>query len=216
MVPRSWALVLGVAATLAMPTAAAAKDRCHELVGGTFEVENAHAWVMSRYIGDSNDRSYWGCLKSGGRRFRLTTAGPGDGFDGTSSVEQVRSTGRYAAYVKADSSRYGDRQVQIVVFDLKRSALAYVVPVGEGFGGEPGVVVQSLAVDAHGYTVWQTLRFDPRHRDPPRETIDAHDSAGTRELDSAPRDVLSRLTLAGRFASWSRTDTQGRRSTILG
>lgn len=117
---RALAIVALVAATWAVGATAtpAAAASCRAPSGATALYRGTYAVVYRRVRPSvQGTASYWGCLRSSGRRTTL----PGSSAQRT--LSSFRSAGRFLAFVAyEDNLRYMTANVAIRVFDLRAAS----------------------------------------------------------------------------------------------
>jgi hypothetical protein len=167
--------------------------------------------VLYRRILRSTDGErvlYWACLRSSGKRTRLTEA-TGKLDDAPISNSKFRSSHRFIAYVQTRADHYGSAQLYVYAFDLRSGLRASGVPVsGIAVGGwmlrldgTRTFGIASLAVSDAGGLAWRAVG----QRTPAalsNETITIHDATGTQTVEIAPLGGLHGPTIHGNIVSW--------------
>jgi hypothetical protein len=159
--------------------------------------------VIARRPNGHLQSTYRGCLKSAGR-WRTLVVGRYDGSGGD-IPGQAALGGRYAAVAVFSGSHYGSGSTWVQIVNLRTGGRrqALVVHVNDGsVPTEYGLL--ALAVSRYATLGW--IAADYAVPNPPsgyRETVNAHDAAGTRVLDTAEDVNLGALKFRGPTLHWT-------------
>jgi hypothetical protein len=167
--------------------------------------------VLYRRILRSTDGErvfYWGCLRSSGKRTRLTEA-TGKIDDAPISNSRFRSSRRFVAYVQTRADHYGSAQLYVHAFDLRSGRHASGVPAsGIPVGGwmlrldgTHTFGIADLAVSDAGGLAWRAVG-QPTPSARADETITIHDTTGIQTVQVAPLGDLRGPTILGNTVSW--------------
>jgi hypothetical protein len=151
---------------------------------------------------------YWACLRTTGKRTRLTEATGKVDFAPISN-SRFRTSRRFVAYVQTRAARE-TASLYVYAFDLRTGRRAPGIPVaGIPIGGwllRPDGTrtfgVADLAVSDAGGVAWHSVG-QSRPDEPAAETIMVHDAAGTQTVQISPLGSLQGPSISGDTVAWT-------------
>ena len=201
----------GLLAAASAASATAAKRTCVAPSGSQVTRADDRVILYRKTLGDDplNKRlAYWACLRTTGKRTRLT-----DGTTGSAETPTLNSSfrfsRRYVAYVQTSKTR-GTSLYYLFAYDLRRGRRlqgvgASGLPVGGAVfapDGRPSSRIVSLRVSDRGGLAWRTHGPQFPATQPNVDSISVFDRTGKQTLDSAPPGTLSGPTLNGEVVQW--------------
>lgn len=183
-------------------TAAADRGGCRAPEGAS-AVHRSQTVVVYGRARTPTTATYWGCLRSNGRRTML----PGS-HTGRRALSSFRSAGRHLAFfVEEIDGRSMTGAVGVRVFDLGAGKAERGIALDISPGTPDRVRLRSLVLTARGTAAWREVGRVDR--------VAARDLRGRRRiLDTGPRGSIRDLVLRrGAIARW-RSDGKIRRRRI--
>jgi hypothetical protein len=172
--------------------------------------------LFRRVLRDANGERvfYWGCLRTTGKRTRLTEATGKVDFAPIAN-SRFRTSRRFIAYVQTRVGR-DTAALSLYAFDLRAGRRASgVSPDGIPIGGwlrrpdgTRSFGIAELAVSDAGGLAWRGVG-QPTPYAPVAETIVVRDAAGMRTVEVTPLGALQGPSIAGDTVAWTAGGVRG-------
>jgi hypothetical protein len=200
-------LIAALAGVIA-PAAPAATSRCKRPAKAKVVVASRLSVVYSRVEQSLSETFYWACLKSNGKRFRLTTGS----FDDVGGIEvrnlRFRVRGRYLVYATESTDTHaGTRFVSMRVFDVRSRRLRRKFDVASpvnGGGDQFPYVLNDVGLTTRGHVVWSDSG-QANDSALSEDRIGVVDVVGSRIVAKAPLGTITELTLKKNVATWKQS-----------
>lgn len=191
------------------PSASAAASKCKRPKGAKVVVASRLAIVYSRVETSLSETSYWACLKSKGKRFRLTSGRDADASGVSVRNFLFRLRGKYVAYATDQTNApSGTQFVAGRVFDVRNRRLRRMFTLAQpesASNGQFPYALRQLLVTTRGYVAWHDSGQATAGNGALQDRVGIVDLLDSRIVATAPPGAISGLSLKKNVAMWTQS-----------